>query len=255
MNKRYQSDLTDLQWSKIECFFDIQRKRKHSLLMIMNAIFYLLKTGCQWRMLPKDFPPHGTVYYYYNKWKHEGLLDEIHDRLREEVREKAGRTKTPTAACIDSQSVRTTRSGSEERGVDGGKKIKGTKRHIITDTLGLLLDVVVHAANIHDSKSAEKVISRLTFRFPDLKTIFADGGYRGELVERIKGVYGWIISITLRSDKSTDFQPLPKRWVVERTFAWFESYRRLSKDFEYLTDTSETMIKLASIRLLLNRIT
>jgi len=202
MDKIYLSGLSDMQWSKIKVFFDTRRKRKHSLRLILNGIFYLLKSGCQWRMPPKGFPPHGTVYYYYQKWKGEGALDEINDYLVGQPRAKAGRGKSPSAVCLDSQSVKTTRSGWGQRGVDGGKKIKGGKRYIVTDTL-----------------------------------------------------YGWFISIVLRSDKTSNFEVLPKRWVVERTFSWFESYRRPSKDFEYLTGTSGTMVKLASIRLLLNRIT
>ena len=155
---------------------------------------------------------------------------------------------------IDSQSVKTTRSGGECRGIDGGKKTKGCKRHIIVDTMGLLLAVVVHAANVHDSKGAPFVLSELRYRFSRLVKIIADGGYRGELVENTKKTFGWILEIVLRKDDSSKFQVIPQRWIVERTFAWFESYRRLSKDFEYYTDTSQTMIQLAMIKLMLNRI-
>ena len=174
--------------------------------------------------------------------------------LRDKIRKKAGRNESQSLALIDSQSVKTTRLGGESRGIDGGKMIKGRKRHIITDTMGLLLAVVVHAANIHDSKGASDVIALLKGRFARLIKIVADGGYRGELIEKTKTTFGWMLEIVLRSDHSSKFVVIPQRWVVERTFAWFESYRRLSKDFEYLTDTSEAMIQFAMIKLMLNRI-
>jgi putative transposase len=230
------------------------RKRKHSLRDIFNAILYLLKTGCQWRMLPNCFPKWELVYYYFTKWKNTGVIKQIHELLRDKIRKKAGREISPSLALIDSLSVKTTRLGSENRGVDGGKKINGRKRHIITDTMGLLLAVVVHAANVHDSKGATDVIAMLKGRFERLVKILADGGYRGELIEKTKTAFGWILEIVLRSDHSSQFVVIPKRWVMERTFAWFESYRRLSKDFEYLTDTSEAMIQFAMIKLMLNRI-
>lgn len=254
MNKTYPTDLSDSQWSAILDILNDNRKRKHSLREIFNAVFYMLKTGCQWRMLPNDFPKWQLVYYYFNKWKMDGTIEEIHERIRDRTRKNAGRERSPSLGLIDSQSVKTTRCGGLCRGVDGGKMTKGRKRHIIVDTMGLLLAVVVHAGNLHDSKGATFVLGELKYRFSRLVKIIADGGYRGELVENTKRTFGWILEIVLRKDQSSKFQVIPKRWVVERTFAWFESYRRLSKDFEYYTLTSQTMIQLAMIKLMLNRI-
>lgn len=252
--KTYPSNLTDSQWKAILDILKDKRKRKHTLREIFDAIFYILKTGCQWRMLPIHFPSWKLVYYYFSKWKNDGTIELIHEILRDRTRRKAGKAESPSVGIIDSQSVKTTRIGGLNRGIDGGKKTKGRKRHIIVDTMGLLLAVVVHAANEHDSKSAPMVIAELRGRFSRLVKIIADGGYRGELIENTRKIYGWIVEIVLRSDSTTKFEVLPKRWIVERTFAWFESYRRLSKDFEYQTETSQAMIQLAMIKLMLNRI-
>lgn len=252
--KTYPTNLTDSQWDIISSLLNDKRPRKYKIRDIFDAIFYLLKTGCQWRMLPHNFPPWQTVYYYFTVWKHKGIIEQIHERLRDKIRAKAGKRQSPSLGLIDSQSVKTTRSGGICRGFDGGKNTKGRKRHIIVDTLGLLLAVVVHPANEHDSKAAPKVFDLLENRFCRLFKIIADGGYRGDLIEKNKKSFGIILEVVLRKNDSTKFQVIPKRWVVERTFAWFESYRRLSKDFEFRTDTSENMIRLAMIKLMLNRI-
>jgi len=254
MEKRYSTDLTDSQYDTILGILEDNRKRKHSLREIFDGIFYMLKTGCQWRMIPDGFPKWELIYYYFSKWKNNGTIEMIHETLRDITRKNAGKEISPSVGLIDSQSVKTTRSGGLCRGVDGGKKTKGRKRHIVTDTMGLLLAVVVHAANEHDSKAAPRVIDQLRGRFRRMIKIIADGGYRGELINKTKRMFGWILEIVLRSDSTQGFQVLPKRWIVERTFSWFESYRRLGKDYEYNTDTSEAMIQLSMIKLMLNRI-
>jgi putative transposase len=254
MTTNYPSDLTDAQYDAILQIMDDNRKRKHSLRDIWNAILYLHKTGCHWRMLPCDFPKWQTVYYYLSKWTYDGTVEQINDQLRERTRLRAGRDISPSVALIDSQSVKTTRIGGRERGFDGGKNIKGRKRHIVTDTGGLLLSAVSHTANKHDSKAGFAVIETLKHRFPRLVKIFADGGYRGELVENVKKFCGWDLEITLRSDKAVGFEVLPVRWVVERSFSWLENFRRLAKDYEYSTQMSQTMVYLAFTTIMLHRI-
>jgi putative transposase len=251
----YPTNLTEKQWQVIENILNgKKRKRKYSLREIFNAIFYLLKTGCQWRMLPEDFPKWQLVYYYFNQWKEDGTLEELNEILRDMLRKQCGKKRSPSVGLIDSQSVKTTRIGGEARGYDGGKKIKGRKRHIITDTNGWLLSVIVHAANEHDSQTGFEVMETLRYRFQRMKKIYADGGYRGELTDKVKQQLGWNMEITLRSDKDTGFKSLPKRWVIERTFSWLENFRRLAKDYEYNVSSSTAMVFLAFISLALNKI-
>ena len=253
-NKENLTNLTDKVWQSSAFFLEQQsRKRKHSLKEILQAIIYIDKTGCQWRMLPAEYPKWQLVYYYFRKWKREGVFDEILEHIRGIVREKLGKNISPSVGIIDSQSIKSGSYGGESRGFDGNKKINGRKRHIITDTNGLLLSVVVHAANEYDGKKAFDVIKTLKFRFDRMTKIFADGGYRGdELAQRLKNELYYDLEITLRNDTETEFKPLPKRWVVERSLAWMNGFRRLSKDYEKLTETSETMITIAFIMLMLN---
>jgi putative transposase len=253
--KTYPSDLTESQWQVIENLVDPnQRKRKYSLHEIMNALLYLAKSGVQWRMLPKDFAPWESVYYYFRKWKRDGLMEEIHDVLVEKVRIRVGKKPTPTVGIVDSQSVKTCNVCQGDIGYDGGKKIKGRKRHLVVDTLGLIMIVVIHAANIHDSIGAREVMRTLKDKYlSGIQKIFADGGYLGELIEWVRIQFGWTLEIVKGNELGT-FKVLPKRWIVERTLAWISFHRRLSKDYERLPESSIAFIQLSMIRLMVNRI-
>lgn len=250
--KHYGSDLTDPQWEIIKHFVDYKRKRDYDIRQVVNAILYLVKTGCQWRYLPGDYPNWSIVRYYYDRWRSRGIFERMMHALRGRVRRKAGRKTSPSAAAIDAQSIKSSFMAGPERGFDNFKKVKGRKRHLVVDTMGLPLAVIVHAAHEHESQTAMKLLEKIYNRVPRLRCIFADGAYRGDLIDWVKERFGWRIEVIKREGKG--FQILPKRWVVERTFSWFEGYRRLSKDYERLPKNSETMVQLAMIRLMINRI-
>jgi len=256
--RRYPSDMCDAEWPLIQPFVAPSdgpgAPRAVETRAIVDAIRYRLRTGCQWRQLPADFPKWPTVYYYFKKWSADGTWERINTALREQVRSAAGRDPESSAAIIDSQSVKTTEVSDAERGYDGGKKVTGRKRHIVVDTLGLLLVVVVHAASLSDTEGALDVGARLRGRFPRLRLLFADQGYKATMIAWFTYWLQVLVEVVTRPADQHGFQVQPQRWKVERTLGWFNRFRVLSKDYEVYTDTSEQWVYLASIHVMQRRL-
>lgn len=251
--QRYASDVTDREWRFLVPFMPDQpakgRKRRTDLRGVIDGVFYLLQSGCQWSLLPKDFPPKSTVHYYFKRFCADGTWARIHDALYCKTRDLEGREESPSYAIIDSQSVKTGPQARGDTGFDAGKKVKGRKRHILVDTLGMILRAEVHSAGIQDRDGAALVFERLTARFPFIEKICGDGGYQGPTVEAASPRPMQIIK---RNQKG--FEVLPKRWIVERTFAWLGINRRMSKDVERFAQTSLAFIQTAMIKLMTRRL-
>ena len=251
----YASDTTDEEWKKLEPLMPQPNKRgrprKTKFRDVINAIFYLLQSGCQWDMLPKDFPPWQTVYGYFRSWIRTGFWERIHDALYCAVRDLEGREESPTLAIIDAQFAKTGPDARGDVGYDAGKNVKGRKRHIVVDILGMILKADVHSAGIQDRDGAGQALDKITARFPFIEKVLGDGGYAGPIAQSNSPRP---LEIVKRCDKHKGFTVLPKRWIVERTFAWLGINRRLAKDFEKYAKTALAFIYTAMIKLMSRRL-
>ena len=261
---RYPSDLSDEQWNQISSLVPAPKSGKGKpgrpiqldRRTLINAIFYVVRSGCAWRLLPKDFGPWQTVYGYFRVWSQDWTWTFIHDTLRDWLRKTEERKVAPTAAIVDSQSVKTPDQAGE-RGYDAGKKIKGRKRHLAVDSLGLILAMRITSAAVQDRDAAKSLIPRMTSMYQRVQDIWADGGYLGALVQWVKQLrpFGKLrLEIVRRCDHLKGFKVLPKRWIIERTFAWLFKSRRLCRDYEVRLDHSEAMIRICMIRLMVKRL-
>jgi putative transposase len=255
-HKRYETDLTDAAWELVAPLLPAARPggrpRTTDIRAVVNALFYLLQTGCQWRLLPREFPAWGTVYYYFRNWENLGVWTGLQRAIYEQVRRAAGRLPCPSVVIMDGQSVKTTERGGV-RGFDGYKRVKGRKRHILVDTLGLPIANRVEPANLPDQQAGARLLSGLSPLFPRIHTVFADAGHQSsQLAEELQREAGWKLRITKRGQRA--FRVTGLTWIVERTFAWLGRNRRFSKDYEYRVQTSETLLEIAAIRIMLNRL-